>query len=317
MAGSGAPGANPDGAGPCVAVVGMGRSGTSATAGLLVNLGLSGPRPDDLVPPTKSNERGHWESRAVVRCNARLLRAVGSSGHCPPPVMLDWSGVDGYAVQRADALRWFRANDAGRPMMVKDPRMCMTLSFWREVVPVPMAAVFVLREPVRVARSLQARDRLPVSLGLALWDRYVRAAMIGLTGLPVLVVHYDEMVADRAAGTARVAAFLDGLGVAVDPAAADAASTWFDPNLRHQRSTTDDYADTASVQRALFTQLIGGPDFHPVWEPPPVPDPPAWVDDVIALRRQLQNTRRQLRGIQGTRAYRTARSLKRLAHLGR
>ena len=58
---------------PCVAVIGMHRSGTSATAGLLISLGLSGPAADDLVPGSSSNERGHWESREVIRCNTETL----------------------------------------------------------------------------------------------------------------------------------------------------------------------------------------------------------------------------------------------------
>ena len=78
---------------PCVAVIGVGRSGTSATAGLLVNLGLSGPRGDDLLPATSFNQSGHWESRSVIRCNVKLLRSVGASGHGPPPTTLNWDGV--------------------------------------------------------------------------------------------------------------------------------------------------------------------------------------------------------------------------------
>src|ERR1700722_6507318 len=105
---------------PCIAVVGMGRSGTSATAGLLVKLGLTGPVPGDLVPATDSNEQGHWESLRVIRTNARLLRAVGGLGHGPPPITLEWKGVDGYAERMSEAQEWFRNSSSGKPMMVKD-----------------------------------------------------------------------------------------------------------------------------------------------------------------------------------------------------
>ncbi len=156
---------------PCVAVIGVGRSGTSATVGLLVKLGLSGPRGDDLLPATSFNQSGHWESRSVIRCNVKLLRSVGASGHGPPPTTLNWDGVRDYTNRTAEAQRWYKNARSGGPVMVKDPRMCHTLSFWREALPAPMAAVFVLRDPLQVARSLKTRDGLPISLGLSLWDR--------------------------------------------------------------------------------------------------------------------------------------------------
>ena len=173
---------------PCVAVIGMGRSGTSATAGLLVGLGLTGPSGDDLLPATSSNERGHWESIAVIACNGRLLRAVGATPTGPPPVTLEWDGVPDHAERLAEAEEWYRDTYTGAPIVVKDPRMCLTLSFWRKALPQPLAALFVLRDPLSVARSLQARDGLPMSLGLALWDRYVRSASLGLAGMPTLVI---------------------------------------------------------------------------------------------------------------------------------
>ena len=144
-----------------------------ATAGLLVKLGLSGPRPDDLIPASSANESGHWESRGMHRYNARLLAAVGATGYGPPQVMVRWDGVRGYNEIRDAASSWFATTYVGKPRMVKDPRLCVTLPFWRDVLPKSTAAVFVLRDPVRVARSLEARDDIPMTLALAVWDRYV------------------------------------------------------------------------------------------------------------------------------------------------
>ncbi len=197
----------------CVAVVGMHRSGTSATAGLLVNLGLTGPRPDDIYPPSSSNERGHWESVSMVRCNERLLHAVNCPRYAPPPVTLRWDCVAGYEEIRRTALDWFATNYAGGPMVVKDPRLCLTLPFWRDVLPTPMAAVFVLRDPLSVVRSMQARDNFPATLALAIWDRYVRSASLVLEGIPTLVIEYDAMMSDPSAATEEISRFLRNVGV--------------------------------------------------------------------------------------------------------
>ena len=61
----------------CIHVIGMHRSGTSATAGLLGQLGLGMAVDDDLVPASADNEKGHWESRSIVQLNNRLLHRFG------------------------------------------------------------------------------------------------------------------------------------------------------------------------------------------------------------------------------------------------
>ncbi len=259
----------------CVAVVGMGRSGTSATAGLLVSMGLTGPRPDDLIPASESNERGHWESREMHRCNTRLFAAVGCANDAPPPVTLEWDGVANFESVRDVARRWFAATYDGKPVMVKDPRLCATLPFWREVLPAPMAAVFCLRNPLNVARSLEARDGIPMTLALARWDRYNRSAVAVLDGLPTLVVEYDSMLADPEKGAEDMRRFLESVGVEVTPEAAEAASHHIDAKLRHQDTEVDGYRDMAHIQRQMFDMLVGLKGAHDSWRPPPTfPLPP-------------------------------------------
>ena len=107
-----APEVRPDWA-PCLAVVGMHRSGTSATAGLLIGFGLDGPRADDLFPADSSNERGHWESESVHLCNAHMLAARGADAYAPPvfaPELGDRAGFDARAPPRR--LQWFTATSS-------------------------------------------------------------------------------------------------------------------------------------------------------------------------------------------------------------
>ena len=273
---------------PSVAVIGVGRSGTSATAGLLVQLGLTPPRPDDLIEAGSSNERGHWESKHVHLCNVRLLRALGCTTYGPPPVTASWNDLPNYPAVKASAREWFEATSGGGSVVVKDPRMCLTLPFWRDAIPAPMAAIFILRDPVKVARSYVARDGIPMSLGLALWDRYTRSALVGLAGMPTLVAEYDTMLADPRRGTAEIVEFLEQRGVEMKPEAVDAASDWFDVSLRHQEDREDEYSEMAKVQREIFEQLCALSGGHEVWQATgELPPPPLWVDDMIQLRRDM------------------------------
>ena len=135
----------------------------------------------------------------------------------PPPFIENWTDIPVYESVKAEAQQWFNATFSGRPLVMKDPRMCLTMPFWRAVLPARLGAVFVLRDPLEVARSLKARDKIPILLGLAMWDRYIRSASSGLAGLPTLVVNYDSMLEDPVKSSREVATFLEYMGVRLEP----------------------------------------------------------------------------------------------------
>jgi hypothetical protein len=294
---------------PCVAVVGMHRSGTSATAGLLIGFGLAGPRPTDLVPGDSSNERGHWESHEVQLCNAHLLAALGATTYAPPPFVPNWTNVPVYESAKAEADQWFTNTYSGQPLVMKDPRLCLTMPFWRSALPAPMAAVFVLRDPMDVARSLEARDEVPVLLGLAMWDRYIRSASSGLAGLPTLVVEYDAMLEDPAQASNAVRSFLEEVGIRPDPENSHNAAERLDPRLRHQGHRDDEYEGLATTHRDVLSIIAGQSGTHAHWQPPVLPNSPAWVDDVLRLRRDYAGAARELHWVKASRAYRLVSSL--------
>ena len=152
----------------------------------------------------------------ATKCSSAMLVSSPSEGattYAPPPFMRDLSDFSGYGAVEPQAKRWFASTYTGRSIVIKDPRLCLTMPFWRAVLPTPLGAVFVLRDPMHVARSLQARDDIPITLGLALWDRYIRSANDGLAGLPVLVTKYDSMIEHRAETTGRMATFLEHMGI--------------------------------------------------------------------------------------------------------
>jgi hypothetical protein len=279
----------------CVAVVGMHRSGTSATAGLLVSLGLKGPQGEDLISANRANEAGHWESKGMHELNARLMREVGATGLGPPDVTPRWDVIPQYAEIQDQARHWFASTYAGGQVMVKDPRLCSTLSFWRQVLPAPMAAVFVLRNPLEVARSLQARNNVPMTLALANWDRYNRSAAMLLEGLPTLVVEYATMMRDPARAIDQISMFMEQLGIDVTPDRREAAASHLDATLRHQRAEDDEFQELAEVQLEVFGVLSAMRGPHESWRPPSLPPPQLWVDDMLQLRRNITDKVRALR----------------------
>jgi hypothetical protein len=161
---------------------------------------------------------------------------------------------------------------------------------------------------MEVARSLQARDHIPVLLGLAMWDRYVRTVVPGLAGLPTLVLDYAAMLSDPNAASESVAEFLQCLGVAVERATVGAASR-LDASLRHQRASEADYGDLAHPQQDLYRLLVSKSGYHGSWRPPEMAPAPSWVEDALEMRRELSSARRELHWVQASRAYKLAGAL--------
>src|SRR5687767_2432337 len=153
-------------------VVGMHRSGTSATAGVLGLLG--GALPKVLMPPTPgSNDVGFFEPSRIVEIHDELLAIAGSSWHDTSPLPEAWfrSPAARAFSQRLKTTYLEEYGDA--PLTVlKDPRVCRLLPVWREILAsLNVTPMFVMpfRHPVEVAMSLARRDGFSSQKSHILW----------------------------------------------------------------------------------------------------------------------------------------------------
>ncbi len=286
-----------------VLVVGMHRSGTSAVAGALGALGCLLPGPDDRISGPGNPE--HHESRALTLLDEDLLAALGGSWDGPPALRPHWTHSAAVLAgpQARAALR--TAFPVEARLAWKDPRLCLLLPFWRRMLDGPVAAVFVWRPPLAVARSLARRDAMPLADGLALWERYNRAALRGLQGLPVAVVEYDAVVGDPTAfaeGTATWLAGLEGWAPSPLPADARTAAALVQDGLRHERSEPADDEVLSPEQRKL-AELLRGLDGHhrSLAASSAGPETP-WTDALLQHRRHEAVLRRRLAGVGRQRA---------------
>jgi hypothetical protein len=195
-------------------VLGMHRSGTSATAGLLVQLGAQMAATP--MPANRNNPRGYWESNAIFRLHDRLLAEAGSAWD-------DWGRLapDRLAPEAAGMIaQVFQAEFGDAPLAVlKDPRICRFLPLWLELLAglgVTAKAVIPLRHPFEVARSLERRDGMPRDEALLLWLRHCLEAERATRGIPRCLLPYEALVTDWRACADRLAAALD-LDSAADP----------------------------------------------------------------------------------------------------
>lgn len=246
-----------------VLVLGMHRSGTSALTRALGVLGLGTGERGALMEAAPSNRSGHWEITALTECNDRLLREAGGRWSGPPA---DLGAVATAATgPRGDEARALVAEllPAG-PWTWKDPRLCLTLPFWREVLGGCPPAVVCLRNPLEIAASLERRNGFAPAYGVALWERHLRSLWPELAGRPTLVVDYDAVAAEPAGVVDALAAFVaEHTGVVPSADARAAATASLDGDERHHVADDGALAGDPAVspeQRALFERsraLVG------------------------------------------------------------
>ena len=236
-----------------IVVLGMHRSGTSSVAGLLARMG-AWPGDDSALLIGPDNPRGHYELGALHGACLRRLEAAGGDWKRPPS-NAPAAAIDAF---RRDAAAVLDTLDARRPWFIKEPRLCLVV---RELLPLLTRPVFVhvVRDPVEVAASLEARDGLGRDEALALWERYTRAAFAATRGWPRVIVDYADVVADPVAASARLHAALAGFGVE-GLRAPDAATVgaWIEPALHRQRASAAQHGALSPAQRELAAAIADG-----------------------------------------------------------
>jgi hypothetical protein len=281
-----------------VFVLGMHRSGTSAVTRLVSLHGLATPPDHDLVQPTEKNPKGYWESEALVNFTERLLRAIDCDMGSPRTLADGWEGDPRLAELRAEAPAAVAGVFPRAPWVWKDPRLCLTLRFWRETLDVKPVVVFVNRHPLEItASTLRIRSEGGKVYALALWERYVREALKQAAGLPLLAVNYADVLAAPLGWCRKAQAFLVSEGVpGHEPREADVLE-FIDRDLRHAHFDADDLAadDEVSVaQRELFAALEGLEGVHEAFTPPSLPKETPTTEALLAERRRALQIKNEL-----------------------
>ena len=175
-----------------LAIIGMHRSGTSLVARLLNIAGLYLGDEDDFYPASESNVRGHWEHLAFLEGDEAFLESLGGTHLEPPLFEGDWLSTP----QAKEFSRSIKSEVAsifkGHPVWGwKEPRTSLLVSLYRKIIP-NLRYVVCLRNPLDVAESLQARNKISVKHGVALWHYYTQLALEATKPDERFLVEYND-----------------------------------------------------------------------------------------------------------------------------
>ena len=199
-----------------IIVLGSHRSGTSLITRLINMMGAFFDAGTTSIGFNDENPKGFWERRDVIACNDALLASQSCS----------WDNLANWQLQPEPTKKMREANkdtlhkmknivlelDAHRPWVVKDPRLCMTLPFWKPLLEMPVAVV-VYRDALEVATSLKTRNHFNLAHGVALWEYSMAGIANGIQGMPTVFVRHDEVISHPLETVKRVFEELEKHGV--------------------------------------------------------------------------------------------------------
>lgn len=182
-----------------ILLLGMHRSGTSVLTRTLALCGADLPKSSRSV--TEITRETHWEPGPIVQMHDQeLLEPQGRRWRD-----IDWFPKAWLESEHADALKRRLASafreefgDSALPIL-KDPRVCRLLPLWlpiiRDIGATPCAVILV-RNPLEVASSLKARDRMSRRNALQIWLRHFLDAERDSRAMHRCLVSYEQLLDD-------------------------------------------------------------------------------------------------------------------------
>lgn len=268
-----------------IVILGMHRSGTSATTRALNLLGA------DIGPPEDLGR--YWENRRMREVLDAILAAFGGAWDCPGPMPDGWEQrpeANAVVPQAQAALARF-----GTPAVLvwKDPRICLEMPFWRPLLGDPIV-VLIHRHPEEVFASLDTRNGFGPGHAFALWERYNRDALLGAAGLRTVVLSYPALVEHPVEVMHGLVRTLAQWGVYLpnDPSTTEMELR---ASKRHHIASPEfNHPSATPSQRALFAALAAADGAHARFACPQLPPTDELSIEILDLRRQVRAARREL-----------------------
>lgn len=239
-----------------IIVLGMHRSGTSAVARLLNMMGAYFSPPDVAMQPDNANSKGYWEREDIRQINDQILDKLGMTWEKIAKFDNSLLASEDFSDLQLEMRKVVYNLDAHRPWMAKDPRFCLTLPLWLPLLEIPIC-IYIHRDPIQIAQSLQTRNNSSLQLGLALWEKHTIHALQTMHKLPHIVISYEEALSDPVTQVKKIYEQLVELGVQGLRLPHEQEITAFiDPSLQHEKGGESLQASYMTPQQIKLHQLL-------------------------------------------------------------
>lgn len=178
-------------------VLGMHRSATSLTAGILSSYGMYAGTDESLLEADKNNQRGFFENKEIVLLDEAIWCEHGVySGMYSEKINLFKDTKYRNEINRI-IKNLFENSEEKQDIFIKDPRMCVTFPVWENEIQkykLEENVIVVFRHPFEVAKSVQKRDNINFIYALKLWFYYNLSILycIADCNAPVLILNHED-----------------------------------------------------------------------------------------------------------------------------
>jgi len=217
----------------CLLIFGMHRSGTSAFAGLLKEIGIPMGK---LKEASFDNPKGFYESKEAVAINERILSYFGQSWDSTIALPDNWMSIR-QVIEIKSEIKTFLQKEFNSfdIFAIKDPRFSLTLPLWETVfseLNIKIKQYVLVRHPYEVANSLRKRNYLSQDKSIALWMKYLLSAEMNSRGEERNFISYNTILSDPV----KVLSFLNIEHKLSETQLEKRIADFINPNLRHHQS---------------------------------------------------------------------------------
>lgn len=183
-----------------ICVLGAHRSGTSTITRGLNLLGAWLGEGKDLMRPLPENPEGFWERLDIYYLQNMMLSSMKRSWDSTAPLPENWYQSDDILQLKSELSELVRREFAGHQVWLwKDPRTCLLLPLWKDVLAglgIDLKVVFVVRNPLDVATSLNKRNDFSMAKGFGIWLNHTLTALKEAADLDTVFLSYDHFLDD-------------------------------------------------------------------------------------------------------------------------
>jgi len=177
-------------------VLGMHRSGTSATSGMLSLCGFDLGR--SVMGGNWANPKGFYENLLITDFNEDLLHYLHVNWHNTLGLHGEWWKLEQIDLYKGKLWKIIQKDFPDSDLLLfKDPRLCVLLPLYITVLKelnINFSFILTSRHPVDIAKSLLERDSFIETKSYNLWMDYMLKAENYSRGHSRLVVNYDEIL---------------------------------------------------------------------------------------------------------------------------
>jgi len=223
-----------------ILILGMHRSGTSAVTRVCNVLGAE--LGQSVIAAGPDNPKGYWENQDIVDLHGEILRFINHPWDSVSTLPDHWWADKNLDWARASIRGIVEKHFAGKPLWaVKDPRMCLLLPLWLEVLgelEIDSKCLLVKREPEDIARSLAARDQYRPDHAYLLYIKHILEVEFRTRSCARAVISYDALLEDWYSEMQNISHKLKLQWPEALASGNIAVAAELDPGLRHQHQST-------------------------------------------------------------------------------